>query len=247
MRLQGKVALITGAASGIGRSAAVRFAAEGARVVIVDLDEANGVRTAEELRASGAEALFLRCDATSESEAAAAVSQTAARFGGLDVLLCGAGILEGAYRSVEETSLATFSRVMDVNVLGTFLFCKHAAPALRAPGGVVLCLASGAGVLGPSSSLAYGASKAGVFGFCRTLERQFEPRGIRVNVVCPGSVDTPMKRRNVLEGARAEGSTLSDEEVLAGRPLTAPEDVAAVLAFLASDEARCVSGTIVTR
>jgi NAD(P)-dependent dehydrogenase (short-subunit alcohol dehydrogenase family) len=248
MRLEGRVALVTGGASGIGRAAALRLAREGASVVVADLDEAAGAETVSRIEAEGhsGSALFVRCDVTREEEVRAAVKRAGERYGALQVLITCAGILQGAFQPVEELALETFERVLSVNVLGTFLFCKHATPLLEASGsGVVLCVASGGGVRGPSSSLAYGASKAAVHGFCLTLERQLEPRGIRVNVVCPGSLDTPMKRQNIRDGARTQG--LDPEQALAAARLGDPDGVARVLAFLASEDAGYLVGTVFTK
>jgi NAD(P)-dependent dehydrogenase (short-subunit alcohol dehydrogenase family) len=246
MRLNGRVALITGGASGIGRAAALRFAREGAVVAIADLNEPEGHSAAEAIALAGGSGLFLRCDVTREEEVSAVVAAVRDRWGGLHVLVNAAGILQGAYQPVDELELSTFERVLDVNVLGTFLFCKHAAPLIEASGGgVILCIASGAGVRGPSSSLAYGASKSAVQGFCHTLERQLSPRGIRVNVVCPGSIDTPMKRQNLIDGALAHG--LDPAEALAGRALGDPDGVAKILAFLASEDAGYLVDTVFTR
>ena len=243
MRLFGKRVLITGGASGIGRCAALRLAGEGAAVAIVDLDPA-GETVAAEITADGGEALFLRCDVTREEDVRAACARFTERFGALDVLITSAGILQGAFQQVDDLEPATFQRVLDVNVRGTYLFCHCAAPLLRS-GGVVLCLSSGGGVRGPSSSLAYGASKAAVHGFCMTLQAQLAPRGIRVNTVCPGSLDTPMKRQNLRDAARVEGK--DPDELLAAAGLGDPDGVAKVLAFLASEEAEYVSGTVFTR
>ncbi|HTE18916.1 MAG TPA: SDR family NAD(P)-dependent oxidoreductase [Armatimonadota bacterium] len=246
MRLSGKVALVTGGASGIGRATAVRLAGEGAAVGVVDVAEAEGIATVEAIRASGGQATFVRCDVTREDEVRAAVTSVHAAYGALHVLVCSAGILHGAYQHVEELELAVFERVLDVNLLGTFLFSKHAAPRIEeSGGGVILCIASVAGVRGPSSSLAYSASKGGVQGLCYTLERNLAPRGIRVNVVCPATIDTALKRRNIVEGALAHGH--DPEEALATARLGDPDGVAKVLAFLASDDAEYLVGTVFTK
>ncbi|MCC2670408.1 MAG: family oxidoreductase [Armatimonadetes bacterium] len=243
MRLAGKTILITGAASGIGRAAALRVAGEGAIVVAADLDPAGEALIAS-IRAGGSRGAFIRCDVTREEDVRAACERVATDFGGLDVVINSAGILQGAFQQVEELEPATFQRVLDVNVRGTYLVCHFAAPLLRA-GGVVLCLSSGGGVRGPSSSLAYGASKAAVHGFCMTLQEQLGARGIRVNVVCPGALDTPMKRQNLQDAARVQGR--DPGAVLAEAALGDPDGVARVLAFLASGEADYVTGTVFTR
>jgi NAD(P)-dependent dehydrogenase (short-subunit alcohol dehydrogenase family) len=246
MKLAGRTALITGGSTGIGRATAIRFAGEGAAVVIADVNEEDGRSAVAELESRAGRALFIRCDVRREDEVAEAVAEAREWGAGLHLLISAAGILQGAYRSVEELDLATFERVLDVNVLGTFLVCKYGAPAIEASGGgVILCLASGAGVSGPSSSLAYGSSKGGVNGFCMTLARDLGPRGIRVNVICPGSLDTPMKRQNVMDGAVAAGR--DPHETLAGTQLGDPDGVAKVLAFLASEDADYVRGVIFTR
>lgn len=246
MRLAGKVALITGGATGIGRAAVRRFASEGAAVVIADFNEAEGRAAAAEVEERGGEALFVPCDVTREADVQRVLSAVRERFARVDVLVTSAGILLGAFQLVEEVELESFDRVLRVNVLGTFLFCKHTAPLMKEAGrGAVLCIASGAGVRGPSSSLAYGASKASVQGFCHTLERQLAPHGIRVHVVCPGVIDTPLKRQNVRDGALAHGK--DPEEALASARLGDPDGVAKILAFLASDESEYLLGTVFTR
>jgi len=246
VRLAGKTALITGGASGIGRATALRFAAEGAAVLIADLNEAEGRATATEIERAGGRAGFYSCDLSAEDQVAGVFERVRARQGGLHVLVAAAGILQGAFQPVDELELSTFARVLEVNVLGAFLACKHAAPLIRASGGgVILCLSSGGGVSGPSSSLAYGASKAGVLGFCHTLEAQLASQGVRVHAVCPGSLDTPMKRQNIRDRAAATGR--DPEAELAATPLGDPDGVAKVLAFLASEDADYVRGTVFTR
>jgi NAD(P)-dependent dehydrogenase (short-subunit alcohol dehydrogenase family) len=242
VRLAGKVALVTGGGSGIGRATALRFAAEGARVAVLDRDAAAAEAVGAEL---GVGHLPLPCDVTDEVQVVDALARIRAQYGALNVLVNCAGVLLGAFQAVTEVERDTFSRVLEVNVVGTFLVCKHAVPLLARPGGVVLCIASHAGVAGPSSSLPYGASKSAVEGFCKTLERDLAPQGIRVNLVCPGSIDTPMKRQNVLDRAAVEGRT--PDAVLAQASLGDPDGIARVLAFLASEDAGYVLGAVFTR
>lgn len=246
MPLAGRIALITGGASGIGYCTAIRFAREGACVAIADTDANAGLAVVEEIAAENGKALFYNCDVTNEAQVREAVEATLEEFGGLHVLVTSAGILQGASQHVDHFDLETFERVLNVNVLGTFLACKHAVPAIEAAGGgVILCISSAAGVRGPSSSLAYGSSKSGVQGFAVTLERQLAPRGIRVNLVCPGSLDTPMKRQNLRDLAVLAGRDPDRE--LASTQLGDPDGVAKILAFLASSDADYVIGQVHTR
>ncbi|MBM3458313.1 MAG: SDR family oxidoreductase [Armatimonadetes bacterium] len=246
MDLTGKAILITGGATGIGRAAALEMAAGGATVVVADLNEVDGRKTVDEIERAGGRARFLLCDVTSEAAVRSTVDAALAWAGKLNVVVTAAGILQGAFLSIEALETATLERVMNVNFLGTFLMCKYAAPVMEASGGgVILCIASGAGVRGPSSSLAYGASKAAVQGLCYTLERQLAPRGIRLNVVCPGSVDTPLKRQNVRDGATSRGQ--DPEQAVATAGLVDPRGVARILRFAASDAAAYLLGTLFTR
>ena len=245
-RLDGKVALVTGGARGIGGATAVRMAADGAKVVIADLLEAEASETLARIQQDGGEAIFVKTDVTSEDACHALGQEAVERFGRLDVLVTSAGILHGAYQSIEELALETFERVQYINVRGTFLAVKHAVPHIKkAGGGVVLCISSGAGVRGGSSSIAYGTSKAGVHGFVMCVEQALARDNIRTHAICPGSVDTVLKRENVAEGAQKAGR--DPQQALAGAQLVDPAGIAGVLAFLASEEGSYVRGTIFTR
>ncbi|HEX2186804.1 MAG TPA: glucose 1-dehydrogenase [Chloroflexota bacterium] len=245
-RLADKVVVVTGGARGIGGATAKRLAAEGAKVVIADILAAEAEETVGAINGGGGEALFVKTDVTQEEACRALAEATVERFGRLDVIVTCAGILQGAYQPLENLDVEVFERVQSVNVRGTFLAVKHAVPHIkRSGGGVVLCISSGAGVRSSSSSIAYGTSKAAVHGLVMTLQPRLEPQGIRVHAICPGSIDTALKRENVADAARAAGRAVP--EALASAGLGDPDGVAKVIAFLASDEADFVRGTIFTR
>lgn len=250
MSLQGKVIIVTGGAQGIGAATAQLCAARGASVVIADVNARDGEQVVASIRAAGGDAWFQHTDIRDEGEVHVLIDGVRERHGRLDVLVAAAGVLKGAYLQPEELSLEDFQTVLDVNVKGIFLCAKYAAPLLEASGrGVIIVLASGAGVTGPSSSLAYGASKGGVNGLAMTMAHHLAPRGIRVNVVCPGEIATAMKLSVI--AAEAQRAGRSQEEAIAqaqaqGR-LGTPEGVARIIAFLASDEADYVRGAVFTR
>jgi NAD(P)-dependent dehydrogenase (short-subunit alcohol dehydrogenase family) len=189
---------------------------------------------ARSLVETGVDAMFVRADVSREEDVVAMARAALARFGRVDAFIHAAGILLGAYQSVEELDLDTWNRVLQVNLTGTFLCAKYAAAALEQSGGAFICFGSGAGVRGGSSSLAYGASKGGVNGLMMTLASQFAARGIRAHIVCPGSINTAMKRQNIMDRARL--SDQSPEEALAASRLPDPAGVARVVAFLVADE-----------
>ena len=247
MDVAGKVILVTGGASGIGRATALEVASGGARVIIADRQVDAGVGAAEAAQRLGADALSIPVDTTREADCIDLAAAVRERHGRLDAVICAAGILRGAFVPVDELDEATFAAVVDVNLRGTFLVAKHTVPLLRESRGVLLLIASGAGVRGGSSSVAYGSSKGGVHGLALVLEAQLAPSGIRVHAVCPGNVNTPMKRENVADAARSRGED-AEAAVRAAEPnMTDPVAVARVLRFLVSDAADAVRGTIFTR
>lgn len=246
MRLKDKVVIITGAASGIGRATAGVCAAEGANVVLADLPTAPGLAELSSLGAPDRPALTVPTDVTRSADCQALAKVALERWGRVDALINCAGILQGAFIPVDELDEETFERVVDVNLKGSFLVTRAVTSAMKAAGrGVVVLVASGAGVRGGSSSVAYGSSKGAVHGLAMVLEPQLAPFGIRVNDVCPGSLDTPLKRQNVVDGARARGQ--DPAAALAEARLADPIGVARVLAFLASPEADYVRGSVFTR
>lgn len=248
--LDGKVVVVTGGARGIGGATAEVLAARGARVVIGDLLAQEASATTTRIEKAGGAGIYVETDVTDLRSCEGLMTTAVKRFGGLDALVCCAGILRGAFEQVDVLEDETFQRVIDVNVRGTFLAAKAAVPHLRRRGrGVILMIASGAGVRGASSSLAYGASKGGVNGFGMTLEAHLAPHNIRVNVICPGNLATVLKLENIADGARARGQ---DPDAAVARAKESgqvgdPMGVARILAFLASDDADYVRGNVFTR
>jgi NAD(P)-dependent dehydrogenase (short-subunit alcohol dehydrogenase family) len=236
--LEGKSALVTGAASGIGRASALAFAREGARVMLADVDEAEGEKAAEAIRDAGGEARFARADVTREDEVEAMVRETTDAFGGLDCALNNAG-MTGAAAPLQGLALEEFERVIALNLVGVFLCVKHEIPAMRDGGGAIVNMASGAGLI-PTPGLApYCASKHGVLGLTKTAALENARTGIRVNAICPGSTDTPM-----LQAAMAADPQVR-KMILSGQPggrLGTAEEIAEAAVWLCSDRASFVTG-----
>ena len=229
-RLDAKVAVITGAASGIGRASARRFAAEGAHVVVVDLDADAGKDVAEEVGG-----IFVRADVTDPDDVEAMYDAAISRFGGLDVCFNNAGISPPDDDSILTTNLDAWRRVQEVNLTSVYLCCKSGiARLLEHGGGSVINTASFVAVLGAATSqISYTASKGGVLALSRELGVQFARRGVRVNALCPGPVNTPLLRELFAKDPARAARRLV--HVPMGR-FGEPEEIAAAAAFLASDD-----------
>ena len=240
-RLAGRTALVTGAGSGIGREAALLFAAEGASVVVVDRDAAAGQSAAQAVLAAGGRASFVAADVARARDVEAAVAHAESHHGALHVLFNNAGIFPARDGSPVETEEGVWDQVMAVNLKGVFLGCKYGIPALlRAGGGSIINTASFVAVLGAATSqIAYTASKGGVLAMTREIAVEYARRGIRANALCPGPVDTPLLQELLADpAARARRMV----HVPMGRLANASEVARAAL-FLASDESSYVNGT----
>ncbi|HEY2715907.1 MAG TPA: glucose 1-dehydrogenase [Solirubrobacterales bacterium] len=238
-RLAGKVALVTGAGSGIGRASAERFAAEGAQVVAVDVRAAD--ETAAAIEAAGGEALALATDVSDETAVEAMAGAALERFGRVDVLMNNAGVLD-AYEPAAETSTATWNRILGVNLSGQFFTSRALLPQMVERGaGAIVNVASTAGLNGGNGGAAYTTSKHAVIGFTRQLCFDYARKGIRCNVICPGAVETGMTKEIFASPDAAVMEAVESAPI--GR-WAQPEELAAAALFLASDEASFVNGAV---
>jgi len=239
-RFENKVALVTGAASGIGLASAQRLAREGARVFACDLNFEQLEQEMAKLVAEGHTVRTHKLDVADSAACHAAVAAAVAQFGRLDVLCNIAGI--GQFKSFDEISQAEWDKIMAVNVTGVFVLCQAAMPHLLASKGNIVNMSSSAGVVGVPYNAAYCASKGAVLMLTKSLSSEFAARGVRVNAICPGGVNTPLSR-GFNESMPKDMDANLMMRVFPLTPFNAePEEIAAAVAYLASDEARFVTG-----
>lgn len=239
-RFEDQVALVTGAGHGIGRASALRLAREGADVAVLDLSGEAAEETAALAAREGARTMALECDVADEEAVAAAVNDVLERFGRIDVLHSNAGVLIAG--DAESATLDEWERTFAVNVRGAFLVSRAVLPAMRAQGkGAIVATASTSGIAAEPAIAAYCASKAAVIQLTRQLAVDYSRHGIRVNCVCPGWVDTGFNDPILVGVSETELAEVIDRTVPLGRQGT-PEEIAAVVAFLASDDASVVTG-----
>lgn len=245
-RLAGRVGLLTGTATGIGRAGALRFAGEGARLVTLDLNAEEGQRTVDQVTEQGGEALFVHGDVGQESDVVSAMEAAESRFGPLDLLWGNAGM--GIFKSAPETSMEEWQRIWGVNVTGNFLLAKHGIPRIAASGGgTVVFTASVNAFVGDRQWAAYCATKGAIVALARALAVDHASEGVRVNCVCPASTDTPLQEQ-WLKG-RLFGDTTYDQAVRADQAAhlldryATPDEVASAALFLSCDDSSFSTGS----
>jgi 3-oxoacyl-[acyl-carrier protein] reductase len=240
-RLEGKAALVTGAGSGIGRATATMFAREGAKVAVVDVDAASAQASADLIAAAGGEAVAIPTDVADGPAVQEMADDAVAEFGGVDVLVNNAGILDD-YLPAAETPDEVWERVMGVNLKGQFMTCRALIPQmLERGGGAIINVASTAGLNGGNGGAAYTTSKHGVIGFTRQLCFDYARKGLRCNVVCPGAVETGMTHEIFSSGDAEVMKAVESAPI--GR-WAQPDELAAALLFLASEDASFVNGAV---
>lgn len=239
-RFTDKSIIVTGAGSGIGRAAAMAFAAEGGRVLVADLTDGADA-TADAIRQAGGTAEALRIDAGSEGDVVRAIDLACERFGGLDIMFANAGI-SGGMANIFDTDVALITDVLRVNLIGPFLAIKHAAPRIaERGGGAIVLTASVAGIRSGAGSPAYSASKAGVINLAAVAAQQLSGSNVRVNAICPGLTETGMTKPT-FDYAREAGKMDRVGRLNPLRRGAQPEELAKVALFLASDDASYVNG-----
>jgi len=245
MRLKDRVVIITGAGAGIGRASSLLFAREGARVACADLDAASAEETAGLARAAGGDAGAFQGDASASEDVLRLVEAASARWGRLDAFFANAGIVPAG--TVTECSEEEWDRTMAVNARSVYLACRHAIPVMRRTGGgSIVCTSSVAGLVGVRNRAAYSASKMAVVGLVKSVALDYIQEGIRINAICPGTVDTPSLQAR-LRGAGDYDAAL--REFIARQPmgrLGRAEEIALLALYLASDESGYVTGTCIT-
>ncbi len=240
-KLNNKVAVITGAASGMGRATAIRFAGEGAAVVVADLNEQGGHATVRDCKEQGGRAIFHKTDVEKEAEIRAAIGRAVSEFGRLDIMYNNAGIA-GALGPLEEISAENWDRTFAVLLRSVFFGIKYSIPEMRkVGGGSIISTASIAGILGQAGPLVYSVAKAGVIHLTKCAAVELAKDRIRVNCICPGWINTPLLHKHIPGGEATTLQLLQTTQPLA-RPGT-PEDIAGMALYLASDDAEWVTGT----
>jgi NAD(P)-dependent dehydrogenase (short-subunit alcohol dehydrogenase family) len=246
MRLNNKVAIITGAGSGIGAATAVIFAKEGARVVIADIEKNKGMDTVNLIKSNNGEAIFVQVDLTAADSIKKMVISTIEAYDRLDILVNNAGIYLQA--NAVDTSEKDWNRIMDVNLRGVFLCCKYSIPEMikGGKGGVIVNVGSEAGIVGIKNQVAYNVSKGGIIALTRSMAVDFATQNIRVNCVCPGTTETTLVKEALSKASEPEKARRELEMVRPANRLGRPEEIAYGILYMASDESPYATGTILS-
>jgi NAD(P)-dependent dehydrogenase (short-subunit alcohol dehydrogenase family) len=242
MRLEGKVAIVTGAGSGIGKASAELFAQEGASVVVVDWNRETGAQAVEAIRGSGGEAVYCYADVSNSQHVEAMVNTAVQKYGRLDALLNNAAIQIMA--KLAETTEDVWDRIQSVNLKGVFLGCKYAIPAMiRCGGGSIINMASVLGFVGDPDLAAYCAAKGGIIALTKAGALTYGPQGVRMNCICPGDVETPLVQDYFNKDPDPDRLRQEVSSKYALRRIASPREVAQLAVFLASDESSFVTGS----
>lgn len=243
-RLADKVVIITGAGRGIGRTAAVLFAGEGARLALVDIDEKNGQRTADDIQAQGGEAIFIKTDLTSRVQVKTMVDEVVQRYGRIDVLYNNAGI--NHFAKLADTEEEAWDRVMAVNVKSIFLTSKYVIPVMSAQKkGAIINTGSAASLVGLANLAVYTASKGAVLQLTRNMAIDYASAGIRVNALCPGVTATEMTEQVIYDDPDPVAARARFDRVIPRGSIADPAEIAKVALFLASDESSYITGAAI--
>lgn len=248
-RLNGKVAFLTGAGSGIARATALAFSREGARVIIAEINRDSGLETAQLVQEAGGEAFFVQTDVSSEDSIRSAIDQGAGHFGGLNVLFNCVGVSSVHDVDVHNATLDVWQHILTVNLLSTVLCCRYGLPhIMQAGGGSIINIVSHRGLMG-SERPAYAASKGGIMALTRTLAAQYADYGIRANAIAPGSIekDRPTPDREAMKSSNPNrrGRERIVTQKLFPFSVGIPKDIAEIAVLLASDESRMITGTTI--
>jgi len=249
MKLRDRVAIITGAGSGIGRATALLFAKEGARIVVADLDPKKGEETVNAIRKDGGQSLLIETDVTRSSSIETAVSKTISHFGRVDILHNSAGVdIFVINPKADGTAVGTleedWDKLLAINLKGTFLFCKFTLPhMMKQKSGVILNMGSEYGLVGGLASAAYCASKGGVVMLTKQMAIDYAPYNIRVNCICPCNVDTPLMEKGLAASEDPKAARQTWMNIMPLRRFSKPEEIAAAALYLASDDAAFITGT----